>query len=245
MKSPFDPGQTVQSLFDVGQIEVLRGPQGTSRGAPSISGAVTITTRKPDLDEFGGYVRAAYGTANHWNVQGAVNAPIIQDVLAIRLAANIENSEANRVYSITNPIKPTTEDRTFRATLLFKPVDTLSIQAMYQRRKTARRNYEQVVGTGSPGFAALGIPANFNGPALTLEDRASVQDSFSWINDHVDLLTVNAGWEVLGQKLTYNFGRQFSRTGLYFNATDSLNILPGFESWQHGKQPQPPPLLDA
>ena len=229
-EAPFDPGQTVQSLFDVGQIEVLRGPQGTSRGAPSISGAVTITTRKPDLDEFGGYARAAYGTANHWNVQGAVNAPIIKDVLAIRLAANIENSEANRVYSITNPIKPTAEDRTFRATLLFKPVDTLSIQAMYQRRKTARRNYEQVVGTGSPGFAQLGIPANFNGPALTLEDRASVQDSFSWINEHVDLLTVNASWEVLGQKLTYNFGRQFSRTGLYFNATDSLNIVPGFES---------------
>jgi iron complex outermembrane receptor protein len=43
-------------------------------------------------------------------------------------------------------------------------------------------------------------------------------------------LTVNAAWDVLGQKLTYNFGRQFSRTGLYFNATDSLNIVPGFES---------------
>ena len=229
-EAPFDPSQTVQSLFDVGQIEVLRGPQGTSRGAPSISGAVTITTRKPDLDEFGGYARAAYGSANHWNVQGAVNAPIIKDVLAIRLAANIENSENNRVYSINNTIKPTAEDRTFRATLLFKPTDTLSVQAMYQRRKTARRLYEQVAGTGSPGFAALGIPANFNGPALKIEDRASVQDSFSWINEHVDLLTVNAGWEVLGQKLTYNFGRQFSRTGLYFNATDSLNIVPGFES---------------
>ena len=43
---PFDPGQTIVSLFDIGQIEVLRGPQGTTRGAPSISGAVTISTRK-------------------------------------------------------------------------------------------------------------------------------------------------------------------------------------------------------
>ena len=41
---PFDPGQTIVSIFDVEQIEVLRGPQGTSRGAPSISGAVTIST---------------------------------------------------------------------------------------------------------------------------------------------------------------------------------------------------------
>ena len=138
--APFDPAQTVQSLFDVGQIEVLRGPQGTSRGAPSISGAVTITTRKPDLSEFGGYARAQYGSANHWAVQGAINAPIIKDVLALRLAANIENSENNRVYSVNSAIKPTLADRSFRATLLLKPMDTLSIQAMYQRRKTARRD---------------------------------------------------------------------------------------------------------
>lgn len=53
----FDSAQVIVSLFDVGQIEVLRGSQGTSGGAPSISGAVTITSRKPDLDEFGGYVQ--------------------------------------------------------------------------------------------------------------------------------------------------------------------------------------------
>ena len=44
---PFDPGNTIVSLFDIGQIEVLRGPQGTSRGAPSISGAITLTTKNP------------------------------------------------------------------------------------------------------------------------------------------------------------------------------------------------------
>ena len=41
-KSVLIRANTIVSLFDVGQIEVLRGPQGTSRGAPSISGAVTI-----------------------------------------------------------------------------------------------------------------------------------------------------------------------------------------------------------
>ena len=44
--------------------------------------------------------------ANHWDVQGAVNAPIIKDVLAIRLAANIENSKGNRIESVNSPIKP-------------------------------------------------------------------------------------------------------------------------------------------
>jgi iron complex outermembrane recepter protein len=66
----FDPAQTIVSLYDVGQIEVLRGPQGTSRGAPSISGAVTISTRKPDLKEFGGYVQGQYGQGDHTDPPG-------------------------------------------------------------------------------------------------------------------------------------------------------------------------------
>lgn len=228
-EAPFDPEQTLQSLFDVGQVEVLRGPQGTSRGAPSISGAVTITTRKPDLEEFGGYVQGAYGTANRWNVQGAVNVPLIKDVLAIRLAAFAETNENNRVYSIKGGVDPRYADRTLRASILLKPMDTLTIGAMYQRRKTERLTYDQVAGTGSPGFVALGIAPNFNGPAIAASDNASVESVPTTRHEHLDLLTVNAKWEVLGHELSYNFGRQFSRSGPFQLAIDSLNILPGFD----------------
>jgi iron complex outermembrane recepter protein len=241
---PFDPGNTVVSLFDIGQIEVLKGPQGTSRGAPSISGAITLTTKKPDLNEFGGYVQGLYGSANHWDIQAAVNAPIIKDVLAIRLATNIENTENDRIYSINSAVKPKLNDRSYRATLLFKPVETLSIQAMYQRRTTEKLRYDQVVGSGSPGSvltptqqftATLGtlgaIRPNFNGPALNVGQRASVQDGANITHDKYDLFTVNAKWEVLGHLLTYNFGKQMNRSGSSFNSRDPLNMLPGYEPY--------------
>lgn len=237
---PFDPGNTIVSLFDIGQIEVLRGPQGTSRGAPSISGAITLTTKKPNLTEFGGFAQGFYGSADHWDIQAAVNVPVVKDVLAIRLATNIENSEGNRVHSVNSSIKPKYKDRSFRATALFTPTDTVSIQAMYQRRTTDKLFYTQVVGTGSPGAAAspvaffggLGaIPANFNGPALTLADRASVQNAPSKFKEKIDLLTVNASWEVFGQKLSYNYGRQFNRGPASFTTSDPLNMIPGFESY--------------
>ena len=240
---PFDPGNTIVSLFDIGQIEVLRGPQGTNRGAPSISGAVTIATHRPDLSEFGGFVQGQYGEANHFDVQAAVNVPIIKDKLALRLATNIENSEGNRVYSVHSTVKPKLNDRSYRATLLYRPTDTLSIEAMYQTRRTDKVIYAQVVGTGSPGAAAsplagfgLGIgaiPANFNGPALTLAQRASVQDGGNITRDRIDLVTANVNWEVLNHKLTFNWGRQlnYGRANSQFNSADVLNILPGYEPY--------------
>ena len=111
---------------------------------------------------------------------------------------------------------------------------------MYQRRTTDKLFYTQVVGTGSPGapaspvafFGGLGaIPANFNGPALALADRASVQDAPSKFKEKIDLLTVNASWEVFGQKLSYNYGRQFNRGPASFTTSDPLNMIPGFESY--------------
>ena len=232
---PFDPASTIASLYDVGQIEVLRGPQGTTRGAPSISGAVTISTRKPDLYKIGGYIQGQYGSANHKDVQGAINIPLIKDVLAVRFAANIEDSEGSRIYSVTpGAIKPYSNDRSYRGTVLFKPTDAISIEAMYSRRRTISRLYTQVAGTGSPGSTGIPglsptIPANYNGPALTTSQRASVQDQPGVTANNIDLLTLNASWELHGHVLSYNFGRQWNTSRPTLNANDPLNIVPGFE----------------
>ena len=236
----FDPANTIQSIFDVEQIEVLRGPQGTSRGAPSISGAVTITTRHPDLDDIGGYVQGQFGQAGHVNVQGAINFPIVQGRLAVRIAANIEDSELNRIYSINSTLKPKLRSRTERFTLLWQASDTLKVEGMYQRKRQLSRYYTQVVGTGSPGFAALRIPANFNGPALTLKDRRSVNDGASFYYNSFDLFTVNASWEVLGHVVSYNHGSQIYKAKPNRNAQDTANVAPGLEIYNIFSQAKQP-----
>jgi iron complex outermembrane recepter protein len=77
------------SLFDVDQIEVYRGPQSTLRGRNAIAGAFVITTREPEFT-FGGRALAEYNydavSGDGYRVAGAVSLPIINDVLAVRVS---------------------------------------------------------------------------------------------------------------------------------------------------------------
>lgn len=75
-----------QALYDIGQVEVLRGPQGTLRGRATPSGSISITTRKPNLSEVGGYVSGAVAEGGKWTLEGAVNVPILADRLGVRVA---------------------------------------------------------------------------------------------------------------------------------------------------------------
>jgi len=79
------PGVALGEFVDVERVEVLRGPQGTLFGRNTSAGALNITNKRPDLNEFGGFVNATYGNFDHISVQGAINAPIIEDTLAFRL----------------------------------------------------------------------------------------------------------------------------------------------------------------
>lgn len=79
------PGVALGEFVDVERVEVLRGPQGTLFGRNTSAGALNITTNRPDLSEFGGFANATYGNFDLMNVQGAINAPIVEDTLAVRL----------------------------------------------------------------------------------------------------------------------------------------------------------------
>ena len=79
------PGVALSEFVDVERVEVLRGPQGTLFGRNTSAGALNITNVRPDVTEFGGFVNAEYGNFNEISLQGAVNVPLVQDTLALRV----------------------------------------------------------------------------------------------------------------------------------------------------------------
>ncbi len=62
-------------IFDLDQIEVLRGPQGTLFGRNTPGGVVKFDSVKPDSD-FGGYFNVSDATYNTANIEGAINIPL-------------------------------------------------------------------------------------------------------------------------------------------------------------------------
>ncbi len=76
-----------QAFYDIENIQVLRGPQGTLFGKSTTGGAILINTKKPVLNETEGYLRLHLGDYSLVRGEGALNVPLVQDRLAMRIAA--------------------------------------------------------------------------------------------------------------------------------------------------------------
>jgi len=78
-------------LYDMERIEVLNGPQGTTFGAGSMSGAIRYITNKPDVNAFsagidfdGGQIQ---GGQQNWTYEGFLNVPLVSGILGLRVSA--------------------------------------------------------------------------------------------------------------------------------------------------------------
>jgi iron complex outermembrane receptor protein len=63
------------SLFDLQNVQVLKGPQGTLQGRNTTGGAVLLVPQKP-TSKFEGYLEGGYGNYDMKRLQGVINIPL-------------------------------------------------------------------------------------------------------------------------------------------------------------------------
>ncbi|MDF7773679.1 TonB-dependent receptor [Sphingomonas sp. AOB5] len=123
------------NLFDVERVEFLRGPQGTLFGSGSLSGAMRILTKSPNLNDFDYAALADIGLTGsdslrqRYNVM--VNVPIVSDKLGIRAVGFYRNEEGyldNVGTGVHN--SNTLIDYGGRVIALWRPNDRLSIRLL-------------------------------------------------------------------------------------------------------------------
>ncbi len=87
-------------LFDVEQVEIYRGPQGTLFGKSATGGAIVITTKRPEMNELYADFETQVGRfvggsvdSDILKLRAAVNVPLIEDQLALRFTAIYDSDD--------------------------------------------------------------------------------------------------------------------------------------------------------
>ncbi|MEQ9607875.1 MAG: TonB-dependent receptor [Kiloniellaceae bacterium] len=110
-----------RGIWDVEQVEVLRGPQSTLQGRNALAGAVVVKTKDPTwVPEFD--AKAGVGNLDRKEVAVAASAPIIEDQLAFRVSG--EYSAKTSDIDFADPANETLADDEYtnlRGKLLFMP----------------------------------------------------------------------------------------------------------------------------
>lgn len=112
---------SAEPYFDISDVQVLRGPQGTFAGQNSTGGAIFVRSADPDLSGFSGHVQL--GVGNYSDVQGqlVLNIPV-SDTFAIRLASDAQQRDGFYNYSGSYTGHPEKYDRAAaRLGVLWRP----------------------------------------------------------------------------------------------------------------------------
>ena len=96
-------------VYDVEQVEVLRGPQGTLYGANSLTGVVRFVTKKPNLYDteaelVAGFLDNAEGGTG-WSQKGYLNVPIVEGKVAARIVG-YHRDEPGFIDAVKYPSPP-------------------------------------------------------------------------------------------------------------------------------------------
>jgi iron complex outermembrane receptor protein len=116
--------------FDLDNLQVLRGPQGTLFGKNTTGGAILFDPKKP-TNNFEGYGQITLGSYNWHEFEGAINVPIIEDKLLVRAAADIDERDGFTHNVTTGQDLDNRSYWSFRLGITWRPTDDFENYFVY------------------------------------------------------------------------------------------------------------------
>lgn len=137
--------------YDLANIQVLKGPQGTLFGRNTIGGAVLISPEAPSYQQ-NGYVRGGFGTYNDHLFEGAINTPIIDDKVALRVAAQSRRRDGYTINEGNGGDLNDINADAFRVSLLLDPIEHLSNTTILDWTKMDENGPANIMAAADPNF---------------------------------------------------------------------------------------------
>ncbi|WP_257540123.1 TonB-dependent receptor [Sphingobium sp. CFD-1] len=141
------------TFYDLESVQVLKGPQGTLFGRSTTGGAVLLTPKAPS-GEFDGFFEAALGNYSSREFTGAVNVPIFEDRLAIRVAGNYSYHDGFSKSLTTGQDLDDRDRSSYRISVLARPTDWLTSTTIFSDVNIKENGTASVLGTYEPNGVA-------------------------------------------------------------------------------------------
>jgi iron complex outermembrane receptor protein len=197
-------------FFDLANVQVLKGPQGTLFGRNSVGGALLLQTARPK-EEPGGRLQLGYGSHHSQEIDGAIDLPIVDEKLLMRVAFNGQKREGftRLLGTPAHPNGIDADDRDFwsvRASVAFVPTDWFRNDAIvtyseYDSNGTpfilTELNPTGVLATVYPGLVALFAQQQ------SLGVRTVIPSSVNLVSSGENLFANNLTLIKLGEILTF------------------------------------------
>jgi iron complex outermembrane recepter protein len=219
-----------QEFYDVNQVEVLRGPQGTLYGRNATAGVVNVITAKP-TDQFEAMLSADIGNYHNRRFEGMVNVPIVDDRLDLRVAGEWTKRDGYSFNQLTSSPIDGRDLWSSRVTIGWKPVETVQATLVwehFQEDDDRMRTAKQLCKTAPVPDSIGGVSTADSGQELSeqftpnnffsqgcLPSSLYSADAFGVPNGHS--LSYYSGIAVVDQDLRQNFD-------VYANTTQSRNL---------------------
>ena len=145
--------QVRTGLFDLQQVEVLRGPQGILFGKNTLAGAINITSASPQIgQDIGGKIAVSAESFGGQTIEGNFSGSLT-DSLALRFAYKDRQGDGHldNTYPDTEVSKmPTVDESMWRVTALWEPTDTTSVKIKHSESEFIRMGANPLVTLFSP-----------------------------------------------------------------------------------------------
>jgi iron complex outermembrane receptor protein len=200
-----------QAFFDIGAVEVLRGPQGTLTGQNSTGGAMYVRSPAPDFDNFSGYIDQTIGNYGWYKTTAAVNVPL-GEMFALRAAVvrDVRDSFTDNIGP--SPSEPGNVDMlSGRFNLEFRPWDGGTFNLRYE-------NFN---------FETDNNAVKRRGDTVSTDPFVIEEDALSYLNQAGERLSAEANIDINPSvRLRYLYSNQLGTTKDQTDGDRSATALP-------------------
>lgn len=147
-------------FFDLGAVQILKGPQGTLFGRNTTGGAVLFEPQRP-TQEIEGYVQLLAGNYAYRELEAVMNLPVLPDLLSIRLAGNVAKRRGFTTSVLTGQNLDGRDYQAYRASILFTPAAGLENLTIVDGREKDQSGTSAIIRQIDPGSATGALIAPY------------------------------------------------------------------------------------